>query len=137
MPASSTSFQKGQSGNPNGRPRKDRALTTIVEQAGSAMLDVAGKRINRKRVMAQQLWQFVTTGMVTFHDGRTLEAADAKEWTDAVFKLLAQIDGPPKQGIEHSGSITSYVVDIGAETHADPAASLIDATADAILDEPG
>ena len=35
MAASRTSFEKGKSGNPKGRPPKSRTLTAILESAGS------------------------------------------------------------------------------------------------------
>lgn len=103
MAKSSTTFQPGASGNPNGRPRKDRALTTILEAAGNQTTAGPGdKRTARKRIVAALLWELASTGRATFPDGTILEA-DPADWLSAVKWLYQHIDGPPKQQLEHSG----------------------------------
>jgi len=96
---------KGKSNNPRGRPPKSRALTEILERAGSKTLEVDGKKISSKQLVARLAWELVTTGQVALPEPdapRTL-VADMDDWLAAVKWIYAQVDGPPKQELEHSG----------------------------------
>ncbi len=44
MAKSTTSFPKGKSGNPGGRPPNNRALTKILESVGDSKVDYDGKK---------------------------------------------------------------------------------------------
>lgn len=88
-------WEKGKSGNPNGRPPKSRALTDILEKAGSQSVEVDGKKIASKRIVASLLWQVATTGMAKFPDGSILSVSP-QDWIAVVKFIYAQIDGPPK-----------------------------------------
>ena len=92
-------FQKGQSGNPSGRPPKSRALTAILEKAGGRTLEVDGKRVAGRRLVARYLWEAATTGTVTMVDGKALKLSP-RDWLDVVKWLYSQIDGPPKQEMD-------------------------------------
>jgi hypothetical protein len=105
----SSQWQPGESGNPAGRPPKSRALTAILERAGSQTLDVDGKKVSRKRLLAELAWQLVSTGKATFPDGTVLEAAP-KDWLETVKWIYSHIDGPPKQVLEHTGKDGGDVV---------------------------
>lgn len=101
MARSSTSFQPGQSGNPKGRPKKGRALTTMLEKAGAFAYETTedGKRIPARKAAAQRAWQGLATGMMTFPDGRVIEL-DANAWLKLAAFVYAQIDGPPKAEVD-------------------------------------
>jgi hypothetical protein len=88
-------WEKGKSGNPNGRPPKSRALTDILEKAGSQSVEVDGKKVASKRIVASLLWQVATTGTATFPDGSILSVSP-QDWIAVVKFLYTQIDGPPK-----------------------------------------
>lgn len=92
-------WQKGQSGNPNGRPPKKRQLTEILERAGNAK---SPNGVAAKKQLADMLWQAVLTGRVIFDDG-TIMALKTEDWIAVNKFIYQQIDGPPKPEIEISG----------------------------------
>ena len=92
-------WKQGVSGNPNGRPPKNRALTEILTRAGSKTLEVAGKRISGKRLMACLAWQIATTGKATFPNGTVLEASP-RDVMDIWKWLYTHIDGPPRAELD-------------------------------------
>ena len=105
-PTGKGGWTKGQSGNPNGRPKKDRALTAILERGGSKTReDVDGKRRSGKRIMARALWEIATTGQTTLPraDGEYKVSVKGDGWFDVVKWLYQHIDGPPKLRAEISG----------------------------------
>lgn len=102
-------FVKGQSGNSKGRPPKARALTATLEAAGSATVDVDGQRFSGKRLVAQLIWQLVTTGKVILPGGAEL-TADTDEWLQAVKWIYAQVDGPPKTEIGLEGALVQVTI---------------------------
>ena len=95
MAASRTSFAKGRSGNPNGRPPKSRTLTAILESAGSKKVLRDGKNVAARQVVAENLWSALLTGSIQLENGKVLPIADAEEYIILVKFLHSQIDGPP------------------------------------------
>jgi hypothetical protein len=92
-------WKPGQSGNPNGRPKKDRALTEILKRAGSHTVEVDGKNISGRQLLARMTWEGLTTGSVTFPDGKTLQLSPA-DWKDLLKWIYTHIDGPPKSEMD-------------------------------------
>lgn len=97
---------KGTTNNPNGRPLKSRALTTLLETALTKQVNVeranGAVKMAGNKLLAALVIELVTTGSATLPGGKVLEAAP-KDWIETVKWLYAHIDGPPKQQIEHSG----------------------------------
>ncbi len=96
-------FQPGQSGNPKGRPPKDRALSALLEAAGSASVVVDGKKIAGKKHVAGLAWQLANTGTLTLPNGRELAVASIDEWLAVVRWIYGQVDGPPRASMALSG----------------------------------
>jgi hypothetical protein len=94
-------FQPGQSGNLAGRPRKSKALTEILEQAGNRTLVVGDRNIARKRFTAEKLWELATVGQVTLPNGVVL-VATLKDISETLRWLYGHID-PPAQRHEVTG----------------------------------
>jgi hypothetical protein len=96
MAESSTSFKKGKSGNPRGRPPKSRALTAMLAAAGGKKMVRSGseKGVQARRVLAELIWDAATTGMVKFDPAGEAQALPPKEWVSVVKFLYEQIDGP-------------------------------------------
>lgn len=97
MARSSTSFQKGQSGNPGGRPSTRKAEL-------EALLSEVWTPTSRKRVLKK----LVTDAEQGDHDARTL--------------LLAYAYGKPKDDVEHTGGLRIEVVYADGATDASEAA---------------
>jgi len=95
-------FQKGQSGNPGGRPPKPRALAKILETSGkkSIVRPDTGKKISRKNLLAEMIWTAATEGKVTIPGGETLTVKDIGEWMALVKFIHIHIDGPAKAEVD-------------------------------------
>jgi hypothetical protein len=104
----STSWKQGESGNPKGRPPKNRTLTDILEKAGNLKREVGGTSYAQKQMVAALLWQAATTGTITFPDGIT-KALDVQDWTGIVKFIYQHIDGPPKTEMDVDGKIMLMV----------------------------
>lgn len=102
MPAGVKGFQKGIVTNPKGRPPKERALTAILERAGGKSIDVDGKAVSGKQLVARLVWEGLTTGQIQIPGG-PLYNVGLDDWRELAKWVFAQIDGPPKQSLEHSG----------------------------------
>jgi Family of unknown function (DUF5681) len=80
-------FQKGQSGNPRGRPARTLAQG-LREMAEHDSFD----DIQNKTLLARMIWQALACGTVNLVGGRILELR-MKEWLDLAKWLHQHIDG--------------------------------------------
>jgi hypothetical protein len=106
------------SNNPAGRPPKSRALTQLLEKAGSRTISLAdGTKVSGKRLLARALWEGVTTKVITFPSGEQYQLPP-DEWMTLVQFIYKHIDGPPPQQLQHTGEGGgAIVIDIA---HDDP-----------------
>lgn len=104
MPRSSTSFPKGKSGNPKGRPPKKRTLTNLLEKGGNQKFTLGDDKLAAKTLMVQRAWQGLATGFITFADpdsGKVMSfPLDAQQYIALMRLVLGQIDGPPKAELD-------------------------------------
>ena len=66
MPREDGQWKSGQSGNPNGRPRKGNTLNEILEKDGKRLIDDEdGKRRSRLKVLSRRLWDLALSKDIT------------------------------------------------------------------------
>jgi len=82
-------WKPGQSGNPAGRPKKEKALTELLRKEGSkrdqTYIDPKTgeeKVISRKRKLAQKIWELALSGDLA-----------------AIKYIFDRIDGSPRQSV--------------------------------------
>lgn len=85
-------WEKGESGNPSGRPKKEYSVTALVRAKGEAVVDPVTGQTRADR-LAEQLW-----GMA--------EGGDKQ----AVQYIIDRLDGKPKERIEQEGETVVKIV---------------------------
>lgn len=96
---------KGRTNNPNGRPPKSRALTTLLERALSKTVEVNGKRVSGKRLLAYHVAEVLTTGRLTFPGDAEASMVSVKDWLEFT-RWAYQYLEPPVVRQEFTGAIT-------------------------------
>lgn len=104
----------GRTNNPNGRPPKSKALTTMLDRALSRTLDLNGKRTSGKRVLAKLVADVLTTGRLTFPGDTESSVISIKDWLEFV-KWFYNYAEPPVTRQEltgaEGGAVTIRIID--------------------------
>lgn len=96
-------WAKGESGNPNGRPDKKRALADLLKTG----LDEEINGVKKKETIVQRAISALTTGYMVFPTSKGVRRTklSVKDWTDLFKFVLTHLDGPAKAelSIIHDG----------------------------------
>jgi hypothetical protein len=103
---------KGNRNNPNGRPPKNKALTTALEASLGRAIEVDGKRVNGKRVLADLVVSFLTTGKAKFPGDEEYSIISIADWTGMVKWIYDRVDGRPIQPVGGSGDEGELVIKV-------------------------
>ena len=108
-------WQPGQSGNPKGRPKKDKALTAVLSNAAASSLtyyDENGKKKTRRRadIIGEMVLEGVIFGKITFRkeseddDEITLELT-SNDWRNLVQWYFNRVEGLAPKGKEEEPEV--------------------------------
>ena len=95
MATSSTSWQKGQSGNPNGRAVKGRTLADQLNKEASKTREYRGQKLTGKRLLALLAFDGLTKGTVTLGNGEEIVLSE-DGWLSLLKFVYLHLDGPVK-----------------------------------------
>jgi hypothetical protein len=105
----SSRWQQGQSGNPKGRPPRQRALTELLRVQGEQPILVGGEAMSAQEALAKAVWQFAVTGEVWLM-GNHLTASSVTEWAHVVKWLYTHIEPPTAVDAEDAPEVVVRVV---------------------------
>jgi len=92
---------KGRTNNPNGRPKKDRALTDLLVKELSHGVELPdGSKVSGKKLVAQNVVNAITTGKVKFPKDAEESVISIKDWIDFVKWAYVHIDGQAKNALD-------------------------------------
>ena len=90
----------GKTNNPNGRPKKERALTDLLVKELSHTIEIDGEKISGKRLIAKSVVDAVTTGKLHFPNDTEESIISVKDWIDFVKWLYVHVDGTARTDID-------------------------------------
>lgn len=106
---------KGKSNNPKGRPPKQRALTDLLVKELAHTVEVDGKGVSGKKLIAKNVISAVTTGRIRFPNDTEDSVISVKDWIDFMKWLYAHVDGPPKAEVDVTTGGEKIVVTLREE----------------------
>lgn len=103
---------KGRTNNPNGAPKKDRALTKLLMSELSHKIQVGEEQIPGKKLIAMNVVSAVTTGKIKFPNDTEESIISVKDWIDFMKWLYVHVDGAAKTDIDLTTHDETIVIDI-------------------------
>lgn len=92
----SSLWKPGQSGNPKGRPPKNRVLSELLRQKGKETVVIDGVEKSAQEIVTAAVWQLAKNGEVWLA-GRRLAVESVTEWAGIVKWLFNTIEPPTKR----------------------------------------
>lgn len=97
-------WTKGESGNPNGRPPRSRALAELLGRASlkryaSVQPDGSTKSVQARKIFAERVWQGLATGEIVFNDKTKIELI-GRDYIALAQIVLTHLDGPVPTDID-------------------------------------
>jgi hypothetical protein len=124
---------KGTTNNPNGRPKKERALTDLLVKELSHGVELPdGTKVSGKKLLAQNVVNAITTGKVKFPKDAEESVISIKDWIDFVKWSYVHIDGSVKTEVD----VTTNGKEINSIDGYDRAVSTLAATLREIVSSP-
>jgi hypothetical protein len=99
-------WKPGQSGNPNGRPPKERTYADLINKALSHK---ASNGVQRKKILAELISQAATEGQVKFPGDADYSKLSMSEWRQFTKDLLSHLEPPPMQ-VDTTGHQTVEII---------------------------
>ena len=103
---------KGSSNNPNGRPKKNTALTDMLKVALGHTYDYGDKKISGKRILSDLVSKAVITGRVRFPQDTEDSVISVKDWIELVKWTYERVDGKPVQPIGGDSELGPIIVQL-------------------------
>jgi len=103
----------GKTNNPNGRPPKSKALTSMLEAALGKTRLYGGAKVSGKKILSDMVSDAIITGRLRFPNDTEDSIISVKDWLELVKWAYERIDGKPVQpigGDENHGPIIVKLV---------------------------
>lgn len=88
-------WQKGQSGNPNGRPSKGRTLADQLSKEANKTREYRGQKLTGKRLLAVLAFDGLVDGTVTLGNNEQITLSE-DGWLSLLRFVYTHLDGPVK-----------------------------------------
>lgn len=101
---------KGSSNNPNGRPKKETALTDMLKVALGHTYPVGDRKISGKRILSDMVSRAVVTGRIRFPNDSEESVISIKDWLELVRWVYERVDGKPVQPVGGDSELGPIIV---------------------------
>jgi len=105
-------------------------LTKLLESSLGKTITVSvdgqEKKVNGKKVLAWLVAEGLTTGKITYPDGKTVLQLSPKDWLDLTKWVYAHIDGNAQNGIDDIADNGLRVIVEYADSQTNPAATSLE-----------
>jgi hypothetical protein len=113
----------GKTNNPNGRPAKSRALTDLLVKALGRTVDVDGKKIAGKRVLARLVSEVLVTGRLKFPGDTETSVISVKDWLEFAKWAYTYLEPPVTKLAGEDGEAIRIVIQYENDNPSTPEAT--------------